>query len=56
MRCAHSACSILTRDHKILRQLLIEAKQLFHKASENMISIYVSDPYVPSQITHRAMT
>ncbi|KAI0664269.1 P-loop containing nucleoside triphosphate hydrolase protein [Cubamyces menziesii] len=35
---------ILTRDHKILRQLLIEAKQLFHKASENMISIYVSDP------------
>ncbi|OSD04832.1 P-loop containing nucleoside triphosphate hydrolase protein [Trametes coccinea BRFM310] len=35
---------ILTRDHQILRDLLLEAKNLFHRASENMISIYVSDP------------
>ncbi|KAI9062490.1 P-loop containing nucleoside triphosphate hydrolase protein [Trametes sanguinea] len=35
---------ILTRDHQILRDLLLEAKALFHRASENMISIYVSDP------------
>ncbi|KAI0372629.1 P-loop containing nucleoside triphosphate hydrolase protein [Pilatotrama ljubarskyi] len=35
---------ILTRDHEILRELLLEAKKLYHQASENMISIYVSDP------------
>ncbi|KAI0629345.1 P-loop containing nucleoside triphosphate hydrolase protein [Trametes polyzona] len=35
---------IMTRDHEILRQLLLEAKQLYHHASENLISIYVSDP------------
>ncbi|KAL1941226.1 hypothetical protein VTO73DRAFT_7438 [Trametes versicolor] len=35
---------MLTRDHNTLRQLLNEAKKLYHQASENMISIYVSDP------------
>ncbi|KAI0642224.1 P-loop containing nucleoside triphosphate hydrolase protein [Trametes meyenii] len=35
---------ILTRDHEVLRGLLIEAKKLYHQASENQISIYVSDP------------
>ncbi|KAI0349567.1 P-loop containing nucleoside triphosphate hydrolase protein [Trametes cingulata] len=35
---------ILTRDHDILRQLLLEAKKLYNQASENMISIYVSEP------------
>ncbi|OJT06701.1 hypothetical protein TRAPUB_2451 [Trametes pubescens] len=35
---------ILTRNHDTLRQLLSEAKKLYHQASENMISIYVSDP------------
>ncbi|KAH9852608.1 P-loop containing nucleoside triphosphate hydrolase protein [Lenzites betulinus] len=35
---------ILTRDHNVLRELLVEAKKLYHQASENLISIYVSDP------------
>ncbi|KAI8985569.1 P-loop containing nucleoside triphosphate hydrolase protein [Trametes punicea] len=34
---------ILTRDHKVLRELLAEARKLFRQSSENMISIYVSD-------------
>ncbi|KAI0820755.1 hypothetical protein BC628DRAFT_1341378 [Trametes gibbosa] len=35
---------ILTRDHAVLRELLLEAKKLYQQASENLISIYVSDP------------
>ncbi|CDO69341.1 hypothetical protein BN946_scf184746.g22 [Trametes cinnabarina] len=46
---------ILTRDHQILLDLLLEAKKLFHHASENMISVYVSDPsdYWKRVSTHR---
>ncbi|KAI1791777.1 P-loop containing nucleoside triphosphate hydrolase protein [Ganoderma leucocontextum] len=34
---------MLTRNNSLLRELLLEAKKMYNKASENMISIYVSD-------------
>ena len=34
---------MFTRNNSLLRELLLEAKKMYHKASENMISIYVSD-------------
>nr|VWO95072.1 AAA domain-containing protein [Ganoderma boninense] len=34
---------MFTRSNALLRELLLEAKKMYHKASENMISIYVSD-------------
>lgn len=34
---------MFTRNNLLLRELLLEAKKLYQKASENMISIYVSD-------------
>ena len=35
---------MLTRDHNLLRDLLLEAKKMYYHASKNMISIYVTDP------------
>ena len=34
---------MLTRDHNLLRDLLLEAKKMYYNESKNMISIYVSD-------------
>ncbi|TBU36874.1 P-loop containing nucleoside triphosphate hydrolase protein [Dichomitus squalens] len=34
---------MLTRNHELLRDLLLEAKKMYYNASENLISIYVSD-------------
>ena len=33
---------MLTRNHDLLRELLLEAKKMYLNASQNMISIYVS--------------
>lgn len=36
-------CSIMTRSHRYLNELLLEAKKAYMAAQEHNISIYVSD-------------
>jgi chaperone BCS1 len=38
--------SIMTRHHRILNELLLEAKKVYMAAQSSKISIYVSDSYV----------
>ena len=40
---AYSLRRMLTRNHELLRELLLEAKKMYYTASKNMISIYVCD-------------
>lgn len=40
---AHNLRRMLTRNHELLRELLLEAKKMYYTASKNMISIYVCD-------------
>lgn len=46
-------CSILARDHQVLNGLLLEAKKCYHAAEEHLISVYVSESYVPDHYPHR---